>query len=40
MTDTLLIDEAPVDSRPRRRFALTDTGFDEVPTKYRRFYRK
>jgi hypothetical protein len=24
----------------RRRFILEDTGFDEVPKKYRRFYRK
>jgi len=27
-------------STPRRRFVLEDTGFDEVPKKYRRFYRK
>jgi hypothetical protein len=25
---------------PRRRFELGDTGFDEVPKKYRKFYRK
>jgi hypothetical protein len=25
---------------PRQRFLLEDTGFDEVPKKYRRFYRK
>lgn len=24
----------------RRRFLLEDTGFDEVPKKYRKFYRK
>ena len=24
----------------RRRYILDDTGFDEVPMKYRRFYRK
>jgi hypothetical protein len=24
---------------PRRRFELDDQGFDEVPVKYRRFYR-
>jgi len=24
---------------PRRRFVLDDRGFDEVPPKYRRFYR-
>lgn len=28
-------------SAPRRRFVLADdTGFDEVPAKYRRFYRR
>jgi hypothetical protein len=27
-------------SRARQRFVLDDTGFDEVPKKYRRFYRK
>lgn len=32
--------EADADSRPRQRFILEDdTGFDEVPKKYRRFYR-
>lgn len=25
---------------PRERFILDDTGFDEVPPKYRRFYRR
>jgi hypothetical protein len=25
---------------PRRRFELDDRGFDEVPRKYRRYYRK
>jgi hypothetical protein len=30
--------EAP-DKRPRQRFLLEDTGFNEVPRKYRRFYR-
>lgn len=28
------------DERPRQRFILDDTGFDEVPPKYRKFYRK
>jgi len=29
------------DGQPeRQRFVLDDTGFDEVPKKYRRFYRK
>ena len=38
MTDSLLAerDEA---AESRRRFVLEDTGFDEVPEKYRRFYR-
>ena len=31
--------EAPDDGE-RQRFILEDTGFDEVPQKYRRFYRK
>ena len=25
---------------PRRRYELDETGFDEVPKKYRKFYRK
>jgi hypothetical protein len=39
MTDSLLAegDEA---AEPRRRFVLDDTGFDEVPKKYRKFYRR
>jgi len=32
--------EEAADARPRQRFVLDDTGFDEVPVKYRRFYRK
>ena len=28
------------DEAPRRRFVLDDQGFDEVPRKYRRFYRR
>lgn len=32
--------QEPVDERPRQRFVLDDRGFDEVPKKYRRFYRK
>ena len=27
-------------SEPRRRFVLDDTGFEEVPVKYRRYYRR
>ena len=30
----------PPESQPRRRFELDDRGFDEVPRKYRRFYRR
>ena len=38
MTDSLLA-EADEAAEPRRRFVLDDTGFDEVPKKYRKFYR-
>ena len=39
MKDPLLEEE--IDSaRPRQRFVLNDTGFNEVPKKYRRFYRR
>ncbi len=30
----------PDEARPRQRFVLEDTGFDEVPQKYRKYYRK
>jgi hypothetical protein len=41
VTDPLLdADPAPAGAAPRRRFILDDTGFDEVPKKYRRFYRR
>lgn len=34
-------DDVHPDGTPRRRFVLDDdTGFDEVPRKYRRYYRK
>ena len=33
-------DDAVVQDGGRQRFILEDTGFDEVPKKYRRFYRK
>jgi hypothetical protein len=36
MTDRGRTDEA----RPRSHFVLEDTGFDEVPRKYRRYYRR
>jgi hypothetical protein len=33
--------EVPERARPRQRYELKDdTGFDEVPKKYRRFYRR
>ena len=37
--------EAPADpqdrsSQPRQRYVLDDTGFNEVPKKYRKFYRR
>jgi len=28
------------ESRPRQRYVLDETGFDEVPKKYRKYYRK
>ncbi len=39
MNDPLL-DEEIESERPRQRFVLEETGFDEVPKKYRRFYRR
>ncbi len=39
MTDPLE-QEAVAEERPRQRYLLEDTGFDEVPKKYRKFYRK
>ena len=33
-------DGVELDHRGRRRFDLEDTGFNEVPKKYRKFYRK
>ncbi len=33
-------DQSPQMEVPRRTFTLEDTGFDEVPKKYRKFYRK
>ena len=41
MVDPLETEEAGAAQEPgRQRFILDDTGFDEVPKKYRRFYRK
>jgi hypothetical protein len=39
MTDPLKREEAEREE-PRQRYVLDDRGFDEVPEKYRRFYRK
>jgi hypothetical protein len=35
-----LLDSGGETVAPRQRFVLDDTGFDEVPKKYRRFYRR
>lgn len=32
--------EPPAPSESRRRFALADLGFDEVPPRFRKFYRR
>ena len=41
MTDPLESDVIPAEEGgARQRFILEETGFDEVPKKYRRFYRK
>ena len=32
--------EGPEREKPRQRYVLDDRGFDEVPRKYRRFYRR
>ena len=39
MTDPLQA-ARPRDDRPRQRYTLEETGFNEVPKKYRRFYRR
>jgi hypothetical protein len=35
-----LLDPEGGEEAPRRRFELDDRGFNEVPKKYRRFYRR
>jgi len=40
VNDPLQAIAAASQDTPRRRFVLEDTGFDEVPVKYRRFYRR
>ena len=40
MTDPLEKLADPEAPRPRQRFILAETRFDEVPQKYRRFYRR
>ena len=32
--------EVPASDAPRRRFELDDRGFNEVPKKYRKYYRR
>jgi hypothetical protein len=39
MNDTLINDTTD-ENRPRQMYALEETGFKEVPKKFRRFYRK
>ncbi len=39
MNDTL-INETAEEPAPRQMYVLEDTGFKEVPKKFRRFYRK
>jgi hypothetical protein len=40
VTDPLESAEGLRADQARQRFVLEDTGFDEVPKKYRRFYRR
>lgn len=40
MVDPLEQGAAEAGDAPRQRYLLEDTGFDEVPAKYRKFYRK
>jgi hypothetical protein len=40
MVDPLESPDGTEETSPRQRFILEDTGFDEVPPKYRKFYRK
>jgi hypothetical protein len=38
--DPLRDPDRDAEETPRRRFVLDDRGFDEVPRKYRKFYRR
>jgi hypothetical protein len=40
MVDPLEAQRSDEGDKPRQRFILEDTGFNEVPKKYRKFYRK
>ena len=41
MNDPLEVARQPAGGEgPRQRYTLDETGFDEVPKKYRRFYRR
>ncbi len=39
-TQMVDVGEGGAESGPRRRYELDDRGFDEVPRKYRKFYRR
>ena len=39
MKDPLTQERGAAGASPRQRYTLDDTGFNEVPKKYRRFYR-
>ena len=40
MTDPLETVDVAENDRPRQQYVLGDTGFDEVPRRYQKFYRK
>jgi len=40
MTDPLESAASDNEERPRQRYVLEDTGFDEVPKRFRKFYRR
>jgi hypothetical protein len=40
VTDPLEVDERVDAEAPRQRYVLEETGFDEVPKRFRKFYRK
>ncbi len=40
MTDPLETERPAQERKPRRSFELEDTGFNEVPKRFRKFYRR